>query len=190
MSATGSRERIMDATVRCVERSGLGGFALEDVAHEAGVARATIYRHFDGGRDQLISETVTREVAAFWGGLAEDVAQLDGLENRLVHGLMTANERLASHDLLQRLLAAEPERIVVAIFESEPLVLLVLRGYFRDLLIHQQLRTGVEIDEAADYLTRMTLTHIGSHGRWDMADEAQVRELVRSQFLAGVLAPV
>jgi len=180
----------MDATVTCVERVGLGGFALEDVATEAGVSRATIYRHFEGGRDQLISETVTREVADFWRGLAEEVADLVGLENRLVGGLMAANERIASHGLLQRLLAAEPEYILAAIFESEPLVLLVLRGYIRELLNGQLLRPGVDPDEAADYLTRMTLTHMGSHGRWDMADEAQVRRLVRSQFLAGVLQPM
>ena len=34
----------------------------------------------------------------------------------------------------------------------------------------------------------MLLIHIGSPGRWDMTDEAQVRRLVRTQFLAGVVA--
>ena len=45
-----TRDRIMDAVVVCTERVGLKGFALEDVAAEAGMSRATIYRHFAGGR--------------------------------------------------------------------------------------------------------------------------------------------
>ena len=65
-----TRDRIMDAVVACVDRGGLAGFALEDVAAEAGVSRATIYRHFEGGRDQLVREAVTREVARFWTELA------------------------------------------------------------------------------------------------------------------------
>ena len=55
----------MDAVMACVDRNGLHSFALEDVAGEADLSRATIYRHFPGGRTQLINDTVTREVARF-----------------------------------------------------------------------------------------------------------------------------
>jgi AcrR family transcriptional regulator len=182
-----TRDRIMDAVVACVDRRGLAGFALEDVAAEAGVSRATIYRHFEGGRDQLVREAVTREVARFWAELAVAVEDIDDLESRLVVGMMLARERLQTHDLLQRLLAMEPEEFLPALFESDPLVHLVVRDYLRDLLAGEQLTPGVELDDAADYLSRMLLSHIGSPGRWDMSDEDQVRRLVRTQYLAGVL---
>lgn len=77
---TSARDRIIDAVLVCVERVGLRGFALEDVAAEAGVSRATIYRHFDGGREQLVREAVGRELARFWSDLAADVAHIDDLE--------------------------------------------------------------------------------------------------------------
>jgi AcrR family transcriptional regulator len=178
----------MDAVVACVDRRGLAGFALEDVAAEAGVSRATIYRHFQGGRDQLVREAVTREVARFWTDLAVAVEDIDDLESRLVVGMMLATERLQTHDLLQRLLAMEPEEFLPALFESDPLVHLVVRDYLGDLLQGAQLAPGVDPTDAADYLSRMLLSHIGSPGRWDMTDEAQVRRLVRTQYLAGVLA--
>ena len=181
-------ERIMDAVVACVERVGLSGFALEDVAAEAGVGRATIYRHFPGGRGQLIRETVTREVGRFWQALAQDVERDPTLEDRLVHGLMSANQRLADHELLQRLLAAEPQEILSALMTSEPIVDVLLREYLRGLLVGQHMAPGVDIDEAADYLGRMVLAHIGSPGRWDTGDPGQVRRLVRTQFLGGILA--
>jgi AcrR family transcriptional regulator len=182
-----TRDRIMDAVVVCTERVGLKGFALEDVAHEAGMSRATIYRHFEGGRPQLIRETVTREVARFWGELADAVRSMPHLEDRLVAGMMLAQEKLQTNDLLQRLLAVEPEEFLPALFESEPLVHLVVRDYLLALLAVEELDDGLDVEEAADYLARMLLSHIGSPGRWDMSDEVQVRRLVRTQFLAGVL---
>jgi AcrR family transcriptional regulator len=182
-------ERIMDAVVSCVERVGLSGFALEDVAAEAGVGRATIYRHCPGGRGQLVREAVTREVGRFWQALAEDVAGEPTLEDRLVQGLMAANRRLADHELLQRLLAAEPQEILSALMTSEPIVDMLLRDYLRGLLRGQRLAPGVDLDEAADYLSRMVLAHIGSPGRWDTADPDQVLRLVRTQFLGGITPP-
>jgi AcrR family transcriptional regulator len=177
----------MDAVVACVDRRGLADFALEDVAVEAGVSRATIYRHFVGGRDQLVRESVTREVARFWTDLAVAVEDIDDLESRLVVGMMLARERLQTHDLLQRLLAMEPDEFLPALFESDPLVHLVVRDYLRDLLKGVRLAAGVDLDDAADYLSRMLLSHIGSPGRWDMTDQEQVRRLVRTQYLAGVV---
>ena len=103
---------------------------------------------------------------------------------------MLAEEKLRTHDLLQRLLVSEPDEFLPALFESEPLVHLVVRDYLRTLLEGERLAPGVDRDEAADYLARMLLVHIGSPGRWDMTDEAQVRRLVRAQFLSGVLGPV
>ena len=87
------RSRVMDAVVVCVDRSGLQGFSIEEVALEAGVSRASIYRHFPGGRSQLINESVTREVAAFWGELADFVRPLGDLQSRLVAGMMEARRR-------------------------------------------------------------------------------------------------
>lgn len=184
-----ARDRIMDAVVVCADRVGLAGFALEDVAAEAGISRATIYRHFVGGRDQLIRESVTREVGRFWRELAHVVAAYPDVESRLVFGLMAANSRIRDYDLLQRLLDAEPEEILSALMSSEPLVHQVLRDYVRELLDSPDLLDGVDLDEAADYVTRMLLAHIGSSGRWDIDDEDEVRRLVQTQFLAGVIAP-
>ena len=62
--ATGGRERILEATYACVARYGLGKTTVEDAAREAGVSRATVYRHFPGGKDQLVAEV--------WEELAPD----------------------------------------------------------------------------------------------------------------------
>lgn len=182
-----TRQNIIDAVVSVVEAASLEELALEAVAKQAGVARATIYRHFPGGRDELVRATIEREVANFWRDLALAVEAEADLEGRLVRGLMIANQRIRDHDLLQRLLRYEPDELLHVLIESEPLVHTVLRDYLRGFLDPAPRRDGLDIDEASDYLTRMLLSHIGTAGRWDMDDEESVRRLVRTQFLTGIV---
>lgn len=183
-----ARDRILDAVMVCVERGGLRSFALEDVATEAGVARATIYRHFPGGRTQLINDAVTREVTTFWRELADLVRPLGDIESRLVGGLMEARQRIEDNDLLQRLVTFEPDDFLPALVESEQLVNVVLIGYLKDLILREELVEGCDVDRAAEYLARMLLSHIAAAGQWDLKDRAQVHHLVRTQFLAGIIA--
>src|SRR3954471_14382319 len=52
------RDRILEATCACVARYGLAKTTVEDAAREAGLSRATVYRYFPGGKDQLIAEVI------------------------------------------------------------------------------------------------------------------------------------
>ena len=52
------RHRLLAATYQCVSRFGLAKTTIDDVAKESGLSRATIYRQFPGGRDELLLETV------------------------------------------------------------------------------------------------------------------------------------
>ncbi|MDP4977497.1 MAG: TetR/AcrR family transcriptional regulator, partial [Ilumatobacteraceae bacterium] len=46
-------DRILDAARRCVERWGINKLTIDDVATEANVSRATLYRIFPGGKDVM-----------------------------------------------------------------------------------------------------------------------------------------
>ena len=69
-----TRERVLEAALSCIEREGLAATSVEDVARAASVSRATIYRHFPGGREQLVTETATWEVARFFARVEQTVA--------------------------------------------------------------------------------------------------------------------
>lgn len=182
------RERILAAGLRCVDDVGLSAFSLGLLADEAGIGRATVYRHFPGGRQEVISAMVTASVEQFWSELADDVRAYDSLEDRLVHGLGCARQRLSDHELLQRLLASEPDEVLPAIAESVSLVHGALHQYLVVMLRRENLREGVDVDAGAEYLARMLLSYIGSPGAWDVIDVDQARDLVRSQFLGGLIA--
>ena len=190
---TEMRERIMSAAISCVERSGVKGFSLEDVAASAGVSRTTIYRNFPGGRSQLVEQTATWEIARFWRRLAEAVADLPTLEERLATGLVIGAKLIARSSILANLLDSEMQELVEAVHPSEPLIHGVIRDYLRELLEAERaqgrLVETVDMELAADYLTRMTLSWLGSSGSADLTDTDTARRVVRTQFLAGIVTP-
>jgi AcrR family transcriptional regulator len=188
---TDSRERIMAAAIRCVEAAGVKAVSLEDVAAEAGLSRTTIYRHFPGGRNQLMQETATWEVARFWRRLAEAVADLPTMEDRLEAGLVIGAKLIRKSRIMANLMDPDLDELVSALRPSESLVHQVIRDYMRDLLETEdgrgRLRPGVDLDESADYVTRMILSALGSPAGWDLTDAEQTRRFVRTQILPGVV---
>ncbi len=172
----------------CVERWGLAKTSIEDVANEAGMSRATVYRYFPAGREQLISEMVTWEVANFFARVEAVVAAAPDLTAKLVDGLVFGHAAILEHRLLQRVLSSEPEALLEELSSSSSLVFEVVRGYLVELLNGENLRAGVDHIEAADYLARLYLSYLGSQGQWNLADPIEVARLVRTQFVAGILA--
>ena len=188
LDATGDpRTRILEATVACIGRVGIAKTTMDAAAREAGVARATVYRHFPGGRDQLISEVITWEVGRFFVRLGEEVDDAPDFATRLERGLLFAHRAVEEHEILQKVLETEPERLLPQLTESAPLVHAVLRDYLARALGPSELRPGLEPEAAADWLARMVLSFIIAGGQWDLTDPVAVRRLVREQLLAGVL---
>src|SRR3954464_1502302 len=106
------RDRLLGATYRCVERFGLAKTTVEDVVKESGVSRATIYRQFPGGRDELLLETVGWELANYFNELADHVRDAPDLAELLQRGLAFAHRSVAEHTVLRKIMDTEPERLM------------------------------------------------------------------------------
>ena len=52
--------RLRDAALVCIGRFGLAKTTVDDIAHEAGCSRATLYRYFDG-KPAIVRAAVTAE---------------------------------------------------------------------------------------------------------------------------------
>jgi len=182
------RERILEAGYACVARYGLAKTTVEDVARAAGLSRATLYRQFPGGRDQLLREVITWETGRFFGRLAEAVAGAADFAGLLEEALLFAHRAIEEHEVLQKILVTEPERLLPQLTVESERVLVFIRRFLLPYLEREELRPGVDPEEAADYVARMLLSFIGNQGRWDLTDPAQVARLVRTELLAGILA--
>ena len=178
------RERILQAAFTCVGRYGLAKTTVEDAARAAGLSRATVYRYFPGGRDQLVREVVSWEAGRFFGRLAQAVSGAGDLPSLLEEALVFAHAAVESHEVLQKVLQTEPELLLAQLtVEGDRLVGLV-RAFLLPSFAGVALPPGTTAEEVADYVARMILSFIESPGGWDLTDRAQVRELVRTELLA------
>lgn len=182
-----TRTRILVGALQAVERLGMAKTSLEDVAHAAGVSRATVYRYFPGGRDEVITETVGREVENFLTRIVDAVDGLDTIDAKLGTALLVGHRAIGDHLLLQQLLSTEPEELFRELAEIGPLMRTAVAGYIAAELEREHLQPGVDIAEAADYCSRLFLSYIGSHGANDLSDPVAVARIIETQVLAGVL---
>ena len=188
VDAEATRRRILQAAYDCVARRGLRGLTMDDTAHEAALSRATVYRYFPGGREQLVDEVITWEVGRFFARIRRALDGAPDFATRLERGIATAYGALEDHDVLQHVLQTEADRLLPSLATAMPIVHAVMRDELAEQLRGERLCDGVDADQAADYLARVSLSLIGSPGAWDLTDAAAVRTLVREQLLAGILA--
>lgn len=187
-----ARDRVYAGAYACVARFGLAKTTVDDVARASGVSRATIYRMFVGGRDQVLRETVGWEMNRFFASLAEAVADAEDLQTRLERGLAFAHRAVVEHAVLQKILTTEPDALLPLMTIEQHRVLGYIVEYLRPLLVAERdagrLRSDVDLDLAADYIARMLLSLIGTPGRWDLDDPEAVRHLVRDELLGPIYA--
>ncbi|HUO47428.1 MAG TPA: TetR/AcrR family transcriptional regulator [Acidimicrobiales bacterium] len=186
--STGPRQRILEATYACVARWGLSKTSVEDAAREAGLSRATVYRYFPGGRDELIDAVVSWQYQRFFGRLYEEVHGATSLDEVLERGLAMARRDLLEHEVLQKVLETEPDVLLPKLTVESTRTVALISGFLVPYLAEERLAPGVGVHEAADFLARAILSYIASPGRWDLADPGEVAELVRGTLLPGVLA--
>jgi AcrR family transcriptional regulator len=183
------RLRILQATYDCVARWGLSKTTVADAAREAGLSRATLYRYFPGGRDELMAAVVAWEYGRFFTRLYEEVQSATSLEEVMERGLLFARRSIESHEVLQRLLETEPEVLLPTLSVESEGTQEMIAAFLAPYLARHRLAPGVGVPEAADFLARMVLSYISSSGRWALDDPGQVARLVRAELLAGILPP-
>jgi AcrR family transcriptional regulator len=181
--------RIVDAARACVARVGLAKTTLDDVAREAGCARATVYRCFPG-KQALLAALVAREAERLQAKVLAAAAATDTLGDAVTAAITTAAHALQTHDALAFVVAYEPELIVPHLaFEREDAVLrtaatLVAPAFVRFLAPEHATRLG-------EWIARLTLSYLCSPSeRVDLQNAAHVRRLVDDFVLPGFTRPL
>ena len=186
-TAPPSRERLLEAAYACVARAGLGKTTMEDVGREAGLSRATVYRYFPHGKEQLVREVIAWEAGRFFERLTRAVAHHVDLADLVEEALVFAHRAVEDHAVLQKILETEPERLLPTLTTESARIIALVKQFLVLAMQRTPLQAGVDVDAAADYLARMVLSLINGQGGWDLTDRTEVRRLVEG-MLAGVVA--
>jgi AcrR family transcriptional regulator len=179
---------LIEATYTCIAKWGPRRTSLEDAAKAAGVSRATLYRYFPGGRDELFEAVVAFEYDRFFERLLHAVQGAKTLETVMELGLAYAHRAIVEHEVLHLVLSTEPELLESTFSQKGVTTRALIAEFLLPYLELHELRQGVNPVEAADYLARMVLSYMGAAGRWDLSDPTQVQILVRDELLGGIAA--
>ncbi|MEY2398065.1 MAG: hypothetical protein QOJ00_1239 [Actinomycetota bacterium] len=189
-NAPTSAERLLQATFACVARYGIAKTTVEDVARESGISRATIYRQFPGGKEQLIADTIRWEAMRFMARLAEAIQDAPDFESTLEEAILFARGALDQHAVFQKVLETEPELLLPNLTVNDSALREMVKMFLRTHLVPEasRLAPGVTVDGATDHVARLLMSFMGAPGSWDLADREQVTRMVRDQLLAGLFA--
>jgi AcrR family transcriptional regulator len=180
-----TRERILDGAGEAVVRFGLAKTSLEDVARAGGVSRATVYRWFPGGRDEVFDALVGRELAAVAEEMIQRIEEAPDLAAGLEAVLRWGGPALRAHSLLQAALDSAPDELAVRLSRFEH----GLDDVVGPVVVERLAADGApDRDHRGDarYLVSMVQSLMANPGSWDLEDEAEVHELVRTQLLGAV----
>jgi AcrR family transcriptional regulator len=141
-----TRERILEATLEVLARSGSRRLSLSEVAATAGVSRPTLYRSFPS-KEVLLEAFGVYEQQKYDAGIANAVAGLDG-EARLDAILRFIVEFQHTYSL-RRIVDVEPEHVVYHMTRVMPIM--------RERLLPHFPAPGGFI--VANVVTRIALSH-------------------------------
>ena len=178
-------DRAVQATLDCVARHGLAKTTFDDVAREAGCARATLYRYF-GGKRQLVRLTVTREAARIAARIRDAADAEPTLEDAVVAMVVRAARELREHESVQFLFAFEPELVLPHVtFDAGNRFLVSAGSAIAPALT--RFIPPERAERAGEWLARVVLTHaVSPTSTIDLTDERAARALVREFVLPGL----
>ena len=175
--------RILDAAKVCFERWGIAKVSIDDIAAEAGVSRATLYRMFPGGKDVVFDALRVRELEEFFTELKQGVIGATDLEDLLVRAVVVATNELRADRHLAVMLASEP---------GDTLAQLTVQGLPRiirmaSLFLEPLVEPYVGKDTAGrlvELLSRLVISYfLAPSDHVDLGDVDAARLFIRSLFL-------
>jgi AcrR family transcriptional regulator len=172
-------DRVLDATKRCCERWGIAKVTIDDIATEAGVSRATVYRLFPGGRDVLYEALRIRETEEFMAELMARVAGAETLEEVVVRGVVHATRMLQADEHIKLMLASEPGEMVGQLtVDGLPRIFRVATAFLTPFFAPHIGRE--QSARLAEWLSRVVISYFLAPSSYvDLADEASATEFVR-----------
>lgn len=193
-AATRTEERIRTAALAVIAREGIRRMAVDDVAREAGVSRATLYRTFPGGKDTLVEAVLGRELHRFFAELGGELARHVDAEGLLVAGIGSSLRLLTTHPALRAVLRNEPDLVLAQVAYHRLGPILDAAAAFAAPYLRPHIRADhpapdAAATEVAELLVRVVLSYaLAPSVRVDPHDDVSIVRLVRQHLLPALTA--
>jgi AcrR family transcriptional regulator len=171
-----ARARAIAALLTCIARHGLAKTTLDDVAREAGCARATVYRHF-GDKRGLVEATVVAEAERVSRSVYAAADGARTLDEAVAAVLATGSRELRDHAAFTFLVAFEPETVLPYLSFSGFDHLLTAAAPFVAPAFDGFLSPG-DAERLSEWTVRVAFSCAGPLSPIDLTDDAVARRFV------------
>ncbi|MEU5843922.1 helix-turn-helix domain-containing protein [Rhodococcus sp. NPDC047139] len=171
---------ILAATIRCLSHHGLERTTVADVATEAGVGRATVFRRFDT-KEELLTRAFAWELDQLVARFHSVIDSIGNPYERAVEWIVEAVRTVRNHPVARRFV---DDGVAISVLHDPQITTLLLTSVRHELDLTAQ-RTGVEFDTAtaAEIVSRFFVSvwlapDLGSA----TADDEGVRRMARTML--------
>ncbi|WP_328400685.1 TetR/AcrR family transcriptional regulator [Nocardia sp. NBC_00403] len=186
-------DRLLDAAQKLLARKGIRATTVIEVAEEAGVSRAWLYRHFQD-KASLLGAAIVRLNDALWSGARAELDTLGTFAEQLTAGVRIG--RGAYDDpgtLLLRLRMAEPEEFALCagagVSGLVPDLAAFWRPYVEAAAARGEIHPHHDLAEVSEWVARILISLGTVPGDTiDADDSTAVLRHVRRYILPGMAA--
>lgn len=184
-----THDRLLAATETCLRRRGIRRTTVIEIAEEAGLSRATLYKHFPD-KAALVVAALARTDEQFWADAAQRVSSCTGLAAQVAEAVRIAREH-SPGALLLRLRAQEPDAFAATVGtglrEMVPNMALFWRPYLLAAREAGELRADLDVERAAEWVVRIVLSLVTVPGDgFDSDDPRGVRAFLDEFLVVGL----
>lgn len=183
-------DSVLDAAARRLASHGIAGTTVDDVAAEAGVSRATVYRYI-GGKDEIVQAAIAREAQEVVARVAQVIASSTTAERAIADAVSTALVAIADNSLLDRLTSTDLRETLPFITVDSPAL---TDGLVATLSSAIRVAPELAVDDrvvelAMEESTRFVLAHLTTPRRDGSRLSPQDAGARAAQLIAPLLAP-
>jgi AcrR family transcriptional regulator len=180
------RIRIVDAALGCLADHGTARMTIDEVARRAGCSRATVYRLFPGGREEILAAVADTETARLFSALGVVMGEAETLEGVLEAGIVEAATRISGHRALSVLFRDQPELVLPHLtFEQLDRLLESAVPFIAPFLRRWLARD--EAERVAEWAVRIVLSYLATPAVYvDLTDPTRAAAFVRAFVVPGV----
>jgi AcrR family transcriptional regulator len=177
-----TRNKLLDAGIRCIDRYGIKKTNIRLIAEESGIARQTVYNYFKN-KNELLSQAFQREGEKLGQAAAVHIERFEGAENKFIEAFLFIYENFPKNPILAKVI--EPggdffSTIGVPDYQYATYGKLVFGQMFEE---HPYLKP--DADSIAELWIRGIMSFLTMPGP-TIKTRDELREFVRCRFLPGL----